>query len=135
MYGCEFCAIADGARGAHVVYDDDHTLAVLDDTPTRKGHTVVLPKTHREELLGTDEAGKSVFRAVDAVAGALRETLNPDGFSVFYTSGPLVGSVRHAYVHVVPRDDGDDVSLALGRNQLDHDAAAELAGRVRDAGE
>jgi len=135
MNGCEFCAIADGARRAHVVYEDQHTLAVLDDTPTREGHTVVLPKSHREELLGTDEAGKSVFRTVDAVAGALRETLDPDGFSVFYTSGPLVGSIRHAYVHVVPRGEGDDVSLALGRSDLDHAAAADLAARVRDAGE
>jgi len=133
MTGCEFCAIAAGERGAHVVYEDEDTLAVLDETPTRRGHTLVLPKPHREELLGTGEAGKEVLGTVDAVAGALRRVLDPDGFSVFYTSGPLVGQVRHAYVHVVPREEGDDVSLALDRTRIDHDAAADLAARVRDA--
>jgi histidine triad (HIT) family protein len=131
MVGCEFCAIVAGDRGAHVVHDGEHALAILDETPTREGHTVVLPKSHHEELLGTEEAGKEVFRVVDTVAAGLREVLQPDGFSVFYTSGPMVGSVRHAHVHVVPREEGDRISLALDRSALDHDAAADLAERVR----
>ncbi|GAB7013532.1 HIT family protein [Halolamina salina] len=133
MADCEFCAIAAGERDAYVVHDDEHTLAILDEMPTRRGHTLVLPKAHREELLGADETGKEVFKTVDAVAEALRRVLDPDGFSVFYTSGPLVGSVRHAHVHVVPRAADDDVSLALDRTELDHDAAADLAARIRDA--
>jgi histidine triad (HIT) family protein len=130
MVGCEFCAIVAGDRGAHVVHDDEHALAILDETPTREGHTVVLPKAHHEGLLGTEKAGKEVFRVVDTVAAGLREVLQADGFSVFYTSGSMVGSVRHAHVHVVPREEGDRISLALDRSALDHDAAADLAERV-----
>lgn len=135
MADCEFCAVVAGERDVHVLRADDHTLAFLDENPAREGHTVVVPKRHREELLGTDEVGEATFRAVDAVAARLREVLDPDGFSVFYTSGPLVGSVRHAHVHVVPREAGDDVSLALDRTALDNETAAHLAERVRDAGD
>ncbi len=133
MTDCEFCAIAAGERDAHVLHEDERTLAFLDENPAREGHTVVIPKPHLEELLGTgDEAARAVFRTVDAVSAALRETLEPDGFSAFYTSGPLVGSVDHAHVHLVPRDADDGVSLALDRNEIDDDAAASLAERVRN---
>lgn len=134
MRNCEFCAIVVGDHEAHVLREDEHTLAFLDENPAREGHTVVVPKAHREEVLAADdEVGKAVFSAVDAVAAALREELDPDGFSVFYTSGPLVGTVEHAHVHLVPRNEGDGVSLALDRMDLDPDAAAELVASVRNA--
>ncbi|WP_053947596.1 HIT family protein [Halolamina sediminis] len=133
MADCAFCAVVAGEHDVYVLREDDATLAFLDENPARKGHTVVIPKTHREELLGGNAGGAAVFDAVDAVAADLRRALDPDGFSVFYTSGSMVGSIRHGHVHVVPREAGDDVSLALERSALDHDAAADLAARIRDA--
>ncbi|MFW5911732.1 MAG: HIT family protein [Halanaeroarchaeum sp.] len=134
MVECEFCAIIAGGQDAHVLFEDDHTLAFLDENPARDGHAIVVPKHHRAELLGTDgKTGQAVLSTVDDVAAALRAVLDPDGFSVFYTSGQLVGSVTHARVHVVPRDEDDGVSLALDRTSFDHDTAAALAERVRDA--
>lgn len=133
MPDCEFCAIAAGERDVHVLYEDPQTLAFLDKNPAREGHTVVIPKQHREELLGTaDGDSAAVFAAVDALSADLRAVLDPAGFSVFYTSGPLVGSVRHAHVHLVPRAADDNVSLALDRGAIDDDAAASLAKQVRN---
>mgnify|MGYP000215223440 CR=1 FL=1 len=132
MPECEFCAIAAGERDVHVLYEDAHTVAFLDENPAREGHTVVLPKQHRDELLGTEDGGAAaVFAAVDALAADLREVLDPEGFSIFYTSGPLVGSVQHAHVHLVPRSSEDSVSLALDRGPIDDEAAAAIAKRVR----
>lgn len=136
MDDCEFCAIVAGDNAAHVLYEDERSLAFLDENPTRDGHTVVVPKEHCEELLATaDHEATPVLETVDAVAAALRAVLDPDGFSVFYTSGPLIGSVPHAHIHLVPRDQDDGISLALDRTALDHDAASELAASVRDAAE
>ncbi|MBP1986931.1 HIT family protein [Halolamina salifodinae] len=133
MPECEFCAIAAGERDVHVLYEDAHTVAFLDENPAREGHTVVLPKQHREELLGTADGGAAaVFAAIDAIVADLRAVLDPEGFSLFYTSGPLVGSVRHAHVHLVPRATDDGVSLALDRGPIDDDTAAALAERVRN---
>lgn len=134
MDNCPFCRIATGERPAHVLYRDERTMAILDANPAREGHTLVIPTEHVEDLMRADPATTdAVFRTARAVAGALETALAPAGFSVFHTSGDLVGSVDHAHVHLLPRTPDDGVSLALDRDALDADAAAALVERVHDA--
>ncbi|QSX00046.1 HIT family protein [Haloterrigena alkaliphila] len=129
---CEFCRIVDGDRSAHVLAADDRTVAFLDENPAVTGHALVVPRVHCEELLTVDDAtSAAVFETIRNVANALEATLEPDGFSVFHTSGPLVGTVDHAHVHLLPRTTDDGVSLSLTRDRLDHDEAAALTDRVR----
>ncbi|RQG98698.1 HIT family protein [Natrarchaeobius oligotrophus] len=131
---CPFCRIVAGDESAAVLYEDDRTIAFLDQQPAATGHALVVPRTHAEEIFTEDSATTdAVFDAVRTVAGALEDALEPDGFSVFHTSGPLVGTVDHAHVHVVPRTADDDVSLALSRRGFDPDEADRLASRVRNA--
>ena len=129
---CEFCRIAAGDRSAHLLAEDERSLAFLDENPAVTGHTLVVPRVHTEELLTVDDAVSSaVFETAREVADALETALEPDGFSVFHTSGPLVGTVEHAHVHLLPRTVDDDVSLSLARDRLESDEAAALADRVR----
>ncbi|MWV40907.1 HIT domain-containing protein [Natrialba sp. INN-245] len=130
---CTFCRIVAGDGSVRVVYEDERTVAFLDRRPATTGHTLVAPRVHEEELLTTDaSATHAVFRTVETVSTALEETLDPDGFSLFHTSGPLVGTVEHAHVHLVPRFEDDDVSLSLPRDRLTADDGAELAARIRE---
>ncbi|WP_049927042.1 HIT family protein [Halopiger goleimassiliensis] len=131
---CAFCRIAAGDRSAHVLYEDERTIAFLDHQPAEAGHTLVVPRTHVEGVLtGEDETGTAVFDTVRTVAAGLESVLEPDGFSVFHTTGPLVGTVEHAHVHLVPRFTDDDVSLSLPRKQLVEDEVAALTDDVREA--
>lgn len=135
MDDCEFCAVVAEETTAHVLYETERTLAFLDRNPAVEGHTLIIPKDHRAELLEGDDAG-TVFEAVQIVSGCLDDLLRPDGFSLFYTTETLVGGVQHAHVHLLPRWHDDDVSLAIQRGRLDPDAAATLAAEVRaQAGE
>lgn len=120
-----------GEVTAHVLHETDRTMAFLDRNPAVEGHALVIPKDHRAELLDGDDAA-AVFETVQTISDGLDDLLQPDGFSLFYTTETLVGSVRHAHVHVLPRWSDDDVSLALQRGRLDTDAAANLAAGVRD---
>ena len=47
---CIFCSIIDGAESAHIVWEDSETLAFLDIFPASPGHTLVVPKTHTEDI-------------------------------------------------------------------------------------
>jgi histidine triad (HIT) family protein len=146
MPGCSFCDVVSGEAAAYVLHEDDRTLAFLDMNPAARGHTLVVPKDHRAELLAGVEAPVSldeeddqppadasdVFETVETVSRRLDDRLDPDGFSVFYTTETLVGTVTHAHVHLVPRDDGDDISLALDRRPLDETWAAEVARTVQE---
>ncbi|ARS88887.1 HIT family protein [Natrarchaeobaculum aegyptiacum] len=130
---CNFCEIAGGERPAHVLYEDEQTIAFLDHQPAVRGHSLIVPKTHEVGVLtAAGETGLAVFETVQTVARALESTLEADGFSVFHTTGPLVGTIDHAHVHLVPRFTDDEVSLSLPRRGLDDDRAATLAEEVRE---
>jgi len=134
MDHCEFCRVVDGRSDAHRVYEDADTLAFLDTDPAVRGHTLVVPKVHHESLLVADEpTTDAVFRAAHVVAQSLRETLAPDGFSLFHTSAGIVGTVTHAHVHLVPRYADDGVHVALPRDPLSEDEGARLAAQLRSA--
>lgn len=133
MDDCEFCRIAAGEAHASRLYEDDRTVAFLDSDPAIEGHALVVPRAHHEDLLTASEsASTAVFHTVRTVADAMERVLAPDGFSVFHTSGVLVGDVTHAHVHLLPRYADDDISLALSR-QPPGDDADRVAARLRDA--
>jgi histidine triad (HIT) family protein len=127
---CEFCRIAGGETDAHLLYEDDRTAAFLDRNPAVEGHALVVPKRHRGELLVSDDS-TAVWRTVRRMPSAMEAALDPEGFSTFHTSGPLVGNVDHAHVHLLPREADDAVHIALDRTPLREDAAARITARVR----
>jgi len=126
---CSLCAIVSGDADAHRVYEGEDVVAFLDQNPAVRGHALVVPRDHDADPL--DGEGDAVAEATRRVARALEAALDRDGVSVFYTTPTLVGDVTHPHVHVLPRDQGDDVHLALERSALDDDAGA-LAERVRE---
>lgn len=131
MAQCEFCDIAAGERPAHVLRETDHAVAFLDENPAVDGHALVAPRPHVEEVLTADEAVVvDVFRTVQTVANALSRILEPDGMSVFYTSGGLVGRVTHAHVHLLPRYADDEIAVSLSRRSLSSTAAERLVDQV-----
>jgi histidine triad (HIT) family protein len=131
--GCRFCRIVCGDRDAHVLYDDGETTAFLDANPATEGHALVVPNVHVEDLLLAEPATTAaVVETAGAVATAMNRTLDPDGFSVFHTTGGLVGAVEHAHLHLLPRFADDDVHLALERGSLDDGDAERFLERMCD---
>ncbi len=55
MEECVFCNIANDQIPCVKVYEDDDFLAFLDIHPINKGHTLVIPKKHYENLFEIDE--------------------------------------------------------------------------------
>lgn len=133
MDRCDFCRIVDGRGDAHWVHEDGATIAFLDSEPAAAGHTLVVPRAHTESvLLADEETTSAVFRAVRTVATGIEAVLSPDGFSLFHTTGDIVGNVTHAHVHLVPRYVDDDIHLSLSRESLSAGDGARLAARIRD---
>lgn len=132
MDECAFCRIVSGENEAHVLYEDERTLAFLDANPAVEGHMLVIPKAHREDVLGCEPAtATAVFDTVRTVSRALDAAFDPDGFSVFHSTGTLVGNVKHAHVHVVPRRTDDDVHVSLPRQRLSEREGARIAAAIR----
>lgn len=130
---CIFCAIADGEIPSFKIYEDDEVLAYLDINPFSEGHTLVIPKEHREGLLDADDAllAKLVSR-VRKVAEHIKRTLPCDGFNILQNNGEAAGqTVRHIHFHIIPRRNGDP--LTFGGKKGDMEALKALAARLRMA--
>ena len=129
---CQFCHIVTGDADAHRLYEDEHTVAFLDSNPAVAGHTLVVPTAHRTDILtATEQTVEAVFRTVRTVGTALDHVLDPDGFSVFHSTGTVVGNVEHAHVHLLPRYEDDEVTLSLARYELPDDEGDRIASQVR----
>lgn len=128
---CVFCAIAAGEIPSFKVYEDDLVLAYLDINPFAKGHTLVIPKSHTEGLLDTDEATLAGLVArVKKVAAHLKAALPCDGFNVLQNNGEAAGqTVKHIHFHIVPRYGTEPI--VFENHAGDMDELKALAERIR----
>lgn len=106
---CIFCRIVRREAPAHIIYEDEHTLAFLDIYPLTEGHTMVIPAGHYGTLEETPaEEIARVFTTVQRVSEALRRALGAEATTVGINNGRAAGQVvPHLHVHVLPRFSGD----------------------------
>lgn len=123
--GCVFCEILREARPAHVVMEDEASLAFLDHRPLFPGHCLLVPRQHFETLtdLPPDEVAP-LFRNARLLASAVEEGLSAEG-SFVALNNKVSQSVPHLHVHVVPRRRGDGLrGFFWPRQRYESDEAA-----------
>ena len=132
MPDCIFCAIVRGDAPARVVHEDERTLAFMDLFPLTRGHALVIPKVHYENLFdATPDDVAAVARTAQRVAQAAMDAYGADGLNLLQTNGAVaMQTVFHLHVHVLPRyvDDGFKVSFSrrMGTDEELDDAAMTL---------
>ncbi len=107
---CIFCKIVRNEIPAVKIYEDEHTLAFMDIQPNHRGHSLVIPKAHFENIhsLPAEDMCR-VFLVAQKIATASRNSLDADGINIVMNNDSAAGQlVWHAHVHVIPRynDDG-----------------------------
>jgi histidine triad (HIT) family protein len=133
MTDCVFCKIVARQIPATVVHEDEATLAFMDIGQVNPGHVLVASKAHVENVYALDEAlAAAVARAVIRVARGIRDAFSPQGLSVYQANGKAAGqTVLHYHVHVVPRAEGDGMSLAWPVQNPPRAKLEEYAARIR----
>ncbi len=129
---CIFCRIAAGEAPCFRVYEDARVLVFLDIFPTSRGHTLLIPKAHSENLFETDPDDlAAVVRVSRRIARTLRKELAPDGLGVFQLNGAAAGqTVFHYHMHLIPRRQGEGMQVH-SRVRGDDAELAALAERLR----
>ena len=113
MSDCIFCKIIAGEIPSTTVYEDDDVKAILDVNPAARGHVIVLPKAHAENIFSIpDEDLKKAICVAKKIAAAVKKAYNCDGVNILQNNGEAAGqSVFHLHIHVIPRFDGDTVNM------------------------
>jgi histidine triad (HIT) family protein len=94
-----------GSLPSRKVIENDRCLAFLDIAPAGKGHTLIVPKTHSENIFDIEPAVLSeVMAMTQAIAKLLENQLKPDGMTLFQMNRAAGWqTVFHFHMHVIPR--------------------------------
>jgi len=117
MTDCLFCKISKKEIPSSKVYEDDKTFAFLDISPISKGHTLVIPKNHSQNIytMPTDDMN-ALMQTTQKIANALKKSLKCDGINLGMNNEKPAGQlIMHAHMHVIPRTQGDGLSHWPGK--------------------
>ena len=106
---CIFCNIAERKSEAEIVFEDDSIISFLDIQPINYGHTLVIPKKHFDNFLTIpSEELIHLINATQYIAGAVKRSVNADGFNIISNNGDSAGqTVYHFHFHIIPRFNED----------------------------
>ena len=107
--GCIFCRIVAGESPASVVYQDEQVIAFMDIRPVTQGHTLVIPKAHKEGIADVEpRVGAHVFTVGMKLTDAVRRSVRSEGINLWVADGEVAGQdVPHFHLNVIPRHRGD----------------------------
>lgn len=108
MEDCIFCKIIEGKIPSEKVYEDSNTFAFLDINPNAKGHTLVVPKKHSENIeKADDESLVNLIKTVKKIVKALKKEYK--GVTLRLNEGKTSGQiVDHIHFHIIPRSEKDN---------------------------
>ena len=111
---CIFCKIANGEIPAAALYEDDDFRVILDAGPASRGHALILPKQHYQDLCELDEAvGAKVLGLAARLGKAMKSGLGCAGFNLVQNNGEAAGqTVKHFHMHIIPRYEGGPEMVA-----------------------
>ncbi|CAE6528841.1 unnamed protein product [Rhizoctonia solani] len=109
--GCIFCDIICGQSPSYKLYETDQVIAILDIQPIRRGHALVIPKSHVQRLSDlSPELASAVGAAVSRVAGAICRALGITALNVV-SNQEYAQAVPHVHYHIVPAPSLSDTGV------------------------
>lgn len=118
MNNCVFCQIINDQLPKTVIYEDDVVLAITPKEEVSPGHTLLIPKTHAENIFDIDPATFTHFSQVlKDLSIQLVKDNRATGINILNANGEdAQQSVMHLHFHLVPRypNDGLDMWIKQG---------------------
>ena len=126
---CVFCKIIAGDIPAKILKETEHSVSFLDAFPVAKGHTLVIPKNHREKLQDLNEVeNKDLFSLVHQMTSKI-DSITGATLLAIHNGKEAGQEVPHLHVHLIPRSKSDsagavhsmfDSALNLTESEIDN---------------
>lgn len=112
MEHCLFCKIIENRIPSRRVYQDDVCIAFLDINPVNRGHVLIVPRIHHEDLTSLPpEVAAHVASKLPALCTAVVRATGAEGFNVIVNNGKVAGqTIFHGHWHIIPRFHDDTVN-------------------------
>lgn len=110
---CIFCKLVSGEIPSKKIYEDTDFVGILDINPATEGHVLLMPKQHFQILpqIPQEIVGKLGI-ACSNISAKIIKSFKCEGTSIFIANGAVAGQrAPHFMVHIMPRKEGDGISL------------------------
>lgn len=118
MNNCVFCQIINNELPRTIVFENDTVLALVPRDEVSKGHTLVIPKVHAQDIFDISDADlREVISVTKTLSAELVDKYGATAVNVLNASGKdAQQSVFHFHFHIVPRypNDGLDMWIKQG---------------------
>ncbi len=106
---CIFCKLANGVIPTNSIYEDDDFKVILDADPATRGHALIIPKEHFDNIYEvSDEVAAKIMPLAKKLATSMTKRLGCEGFNILQNNGEAAGqTVFHLHVHLLPRYNDD----------------------------
>ncbi|WP_031484462.1 HIT family protein [Maridesulfovibrio frigidus] len=129
---CIFCKIVAGEIPCFKIYETENVLSFLDIGPVNKGHALIIPKSHYENIWDMPaDLGKDIITAAQLAGDAIVKATGADGMNLLMNNNSAAGQlVFHAHFHLIPRFTGDGLKHWGQMEYDDMDEALALAQKI-----
>ncbi|MHA1966440.1 MAG: HIT family protein [Candidatus Hodarchaeales archaeon] len=133
MTECIFCEIRDNEKPSVKIFEDEKTMAILDIFPVARGHILIIPKAHSDNLYDiADEDVSAIGITVARMAKTVKKVLKCDGVNVYQgNEAAAMQEIMHTHFHVIPRFFSDNIIFGAPRDALVRDEA--MISELRNA--
>ena len=123
---CIFCKIAAGEIPSQCIYEDELFKVILDLGPATKGHSLIIPKDHYEDLFELpEETAAQAMVLAKRLSARLMEKLHADGLNLVQNNKETAGqTVKHFHLHMIPRYKDDMQNILWKPGEVTQDELA-----------
>ena len=130
---CIFCRLAGGDIPTNTIYEDDGYRVILDNGPATRGHALILPKDHYQDLYELPEdTAAGAMKLAKKVAARMKEVLHCDGLNLVQNNGAAAGqTVLHFHLHVIPRYENDGQRILWNPTEPSNEELQAVCGELK----
>eukprot|EP01111_Echinosteliopsis_oligospora_P016674 TRINITY_DN7011_c0_g1_i1.p1 TRINITY_DN7011_c0_g1~~TRINITY_DN7011_c0_g1_i1.p1 ORF type:complete len:104 (+),score=29.65 TRINITY_DN7011_c0_g1_i1:207-518(+) len=96
------------------------------------GHTLVVPREHRANLLEmSEDEVATTFKTVQKIARAVTKGTDATDFNLLMNTGENAGQVvHHAHAHIIPRYKGDNIKFEITQKKYQEGEAEKIKEKI-----
>lgn len=131
---CIFCKIANGEIPSRTLYEDEDFRVIMDLAPATKGHALILPKEHADNLYELpEESASKVLVIAKKMVEKITDKMQCDGFNLVQNNGEVAGqTVSHFHMHLIPRYREDRQRIGWVPTQPSAEELDEIKERIME---
>ena len=132
---CIFCKIIAGEIPSITIYEDEEFKVIMDIAPASKGHALVLPKNHFDNIYDMEpEVLANAVKVAQKVITHATPILGCDGYNLLQNNGEIAGqTVFHFHMHLIPRykDMDNENMLKCASRDMSAEDVKKIADQIR----